>query len=356
LKTLNSYGFHDLPSGDARYIFLQLFLDLQESYSVGDFDKHHETIEAIKEACKATTIVLDTPHESMFADATVRVSSDFMVTVANGHTVRLGDIHLQTIIFCPVHEPGAYHNPSAFVSISESGCRRIFCYVCSTQACNNRGVMEEIREDKDTLEQLAGSNHTFIESGFVTIDHIKLREDVTPKTPFTIVIKSGMGSGKTTLVRKLLTENIGATTLKRLMGKLPEVERGELVNVIFRILAILPRKLLTEYTAKQYGLKSIYQALNSYMTLEGFTRNWESCNSKLEEEDRLAVCIASLHRLKRSYDVVVMDEGYMAAELLISELSIPVSDIVDALEVQLSQCKVRIVMSAGKRTFYGHLF
>jgi hypothetical protein len=31
---------------------------------------------------------------------------------------------------------------------------------------------------------------------------------------------------------------------------------------MFRVLAILPRKLLTEYTAKQYGLTSIYKALN----------------------------------------------------------------------------------------------
>lgn len=255
----------------------------------------------------------------------------------------LKDIHFKTIIYCPVHEVDAFHNPSAWVTVSDSGTRRIFCCVCSS---DGQGVMEDIPSKVEDIESIAGDNLTRLDVDYLSIDILNLSPDIIPKQPFTVIIKSGMGSGKTTLVKSLLRSNQGASTLKRLMPDRPQIQNGCL-DLNLSILAISPRTMLTAYTAKQYKLESQYEAIERFKN-EG-SINYEDISSRLESVDRLGMCIASIPRLaNRHYDVVVMDEARMSAELLLARIGIPVESVTHNLDFHLSKARVRFIMSAGK--------
>jgi hypothetical protein len=180
----------------------------------------------------------------MFESKTYICSSFPVIVSGSLAVVRLSEIQEKTIIYCPRHEMTSLgtHSPSAFVGFQKSGRRFIYCSKCSAQGGK---LFEEVDElDPNDLSCL--SDHIEqIDKDYLTYEDFLPERGTDIKTPFTVIVKSPMGSGKTTAIEDLRKnhsdEFMNTFRMKNVM-KQPS------------FLAICPRVLISAYTADKCNI------------------------------------------------------------------------------------------------------
>lgn len=75
--------------------------------------------------------VTSTDNVNLFTDPSIKLSGEFKVRLVHDQFIALNKITEKTSIFCPVHEVGEGHTPSAFVGMLEKGGRFIYCASCA---------------------------------------------------------------------------------------------------------------------------------------------------------------------------------------------------------------------------------
>ena len=170
-----------------------------------------------------------------------------------------------------------------------------------------------------------------------------------PCAPFAIVIRSGMGSGKTSLI-KLLLNDFGETFLAEFLPFIQFDESNPL-----RVLATLPRAMLTEWAAIQFSLNHQYDVIRSIGAERKLNKqpslNYNELSSALASTERLSVCFPSLPRVvSRKWDIVILDEAPMSARLLVSDLVFDIDKISSSLYNILSKCQLQLILGAGNRS------
>lgn len=241
------------------------------------------------------------------------------------------------------------HSASAYVDIDKHGRRFLYCSVCSAYG---KPVFEMLDHgDVDALSTLGPSVKMMDKA------HIEM-EDLIPAVgstfPHTIIVKSPMGTGKTTALKKL-TKSEG---LSRLMDKLGVTN---FVQEQLQFLVVAPRVLVTTFLSKQLGAQH-YQT--AYPMNRGSKRlktgqtsrdaasqleRWSNCSLALKELKRLAICIHSIDRLegRDPYHVMIVDEATQSGADMVGELG--VTNLLDTVKVYtdtFQKAPLRILLCA----------
>lgn len=218
---------------------------------------------------------------------------------------------------------------------------------------DNRIVLEEEPPPKTDLKDFIPHTHV-INADFLTMQHLELSG---LGQIHTVIIKSPMGSGKTTLFRELFTDKDGLTLLKRLTGTWTVENNLKPIS----ILAISPRELLTLYLAGCFVLDDHYRVCEEVARdcKRRKSDKWDMANKAMSETARLAICVGTLHRLrerKMEDQIVIMDEARMTMEYYTSEIGQKYArESIQVMQQQLKQSKLRIVIGAGTLCFWHDL-
>lgn len=203
--------FADLPAdGLGRFVLLSLMMDIKSAAAENDADKLMKLTADIEKALRNVPCAIDEATQSMFFDETIRVSGKFEVRTSPTTCIPISAITTRQPIYCPVHEPGGGHNPSAYVAIGKDGRRMIFCYVCCAAGTRGRPVCEEVHYDSMDLSILAPDNVTTISKSYLEWEDLLPSPNTNIFSSHVVIVRSSMGSGKTTSVQKLITNGHGA--------------------------------------------------------------------------------------------------------------------------------------------------
>jgi Origin of replication binding protein len=291
----------------------------------------------------------DRTTDMMFSGPNITLDPQFNLITARGEIIRLGDIIDHTAIFCPKHEMDfefRSHSASAFVSRDRLGRRFISC----SSNCGATGMsMKETWQGDDEMTwenfgELYGEPCVeFITEEYFELEHLLRLDDDDNRSEhseYSIIHRqaypkiyigiSNMGTGKTTLLRRLARDDLGIAMR----------EMGFHVMHQPSMLSISPRRDLARYTAIRLGLVN-------YNDVHGTA---QTRNELLCEQQRLSICINSLRRLKDrhdGYDIIILDEFATTSLSLITEHMLSyVSETMDILESLMKKSKIIIMLAA----------
>jgi hypothetical protein len=281
----------------------------------------------IKKSC------LEIDQEDMF-ETDCTMTSHFPLVLGSGETITLGQILINTPVFCPRHEMVDIdlHHPSAVVFVDPgTETRKIYCSVC-TPLYGGALIKEYVEPFGYTDIKSMCDNVIIINERFLMVEHL-LPAHPEPDDGHEVFILSEVGTGKSTAFQQLKKVH----DYKSILCVTPQINVAMYLSTLFE-LGYYNQIIKNTTTKPVFNVEQ--QFLNTH----------EKANIRLDNTPQLAICLNSIPRiLKRSepYEIIVLDEAHAIAQQAIASITKPdLGAISFALNDLLKKAKRTLAMSA----------